>query len=149
MIYVGYPGIGKTSTAKTESIIDLESSNFMIDGERDKNWAIVYAKIAIDLDKQGYNVFVSSHKDVREALKSLKVKFYCIFPCLELKSEWIYRLTDRFLYDNSEKNEKSLIRCITSYYEDISDLMQEENQIIIEKSQYNSYKLKELCQNIK
>ena len=144
MIYIGYPGIGKSSM---KEVIDLESSNFMINGERDKNWAMTYAKIAIDLDKQGYNVFLSSHKEVREALKSLKAKFYCVFPCLELKSEWIYRLTDRFLNDNSEKNKKSLIRCITSYYEDISDLMQEENTIIIEKSQYDSYKLKELCQH--
>ena len=67
MIIIGFPGIGKSSVTRaydgdtnTTSYIDLESSNFV----KDDNWVEEYCNLAIDLDLQGYNVFVSSHKEV-------------------------------------------------------------------------------------
>lgn len=71
MIIIGFPGIGKSSVThaydgdiNTTGYIDLESSNFV----KDENWVKEYCDLAIDLELQGYNVFVSSHKKVREYL---------------------------------------------------------------------------------
>ena len=63
MIYSGYQGIGKSTLCKNDRrFIDLESSNFFIDGKRDENWYKVYANIAKDLSDSGFNVFIASHK---------------------------------------------------------------------------------------
>ena len=68
-VVVGYQGIGKSTLAfHNNRVIDLESSNFFVDGERPANWHIIYCKIARALCKQGYIVCVSSHKEVREEL---------------------------------------------------------------------------------
>lgn len=70
MIIIGYPGIGKSTLAgKDHKFIDLESSNFKIEDERSEDWYKVYCKVAEDLSRQGYIVFVSSHLAVREALR--------------------------------------------------------------------------------
>ena len=70
MVIVGYQGIGKSTLAKNRNgFIDLESSNFFVNGERSPDWYIPYCEIALDLSKQGYDVFVSSHKVVRDELK--------------------------------------------------------------------------------
>ena len=42
MIVVGYQGIGKSSIGGKHNCIDLESSNFYIDGKRDNDWYKIY-----------------------------------------------------------------------------------------------------------
>jgi MoxR-like ATPase len=71
MIIIGYPGIGKTTLCKHwHKYVDLDSSAFRYnDGTRDKRWAEIYCKVAIDLHNQGYVVFLSSHYEVRDILK--------------------------------------------------------------------------------
>ena len=69
MIIIGYQGIGKSSVSGADSgCIDLESSNFWNEGVRADDWYIYYCNIALDLSKQGFTVFTSSHKEVREYL---------------------------------------------------------------------------------
>ena len=52
MIIIGYQCIGKSSLSRVENgCIDLESSNFFLDGIRDENWYKIYAKIAVNLSK--------------------------------------------------------------------------------------------------
>ena len=69
MIIIGYQGIGKSTLANCNlNYVDLESSNFYIDGKRADDWYKPYCKIAEHLSQQGYYVFVSSHKVVRDEL---------------------------------------------------------------------------------
>lgn len=93
MIIIGFPGIGKSSVTRaydgdinTTGYIDLESSNFV----KDENWVKEYCDLAIDLELQGYNVFVSSHKKVREYLAEKQDIFPDImevFPSKEMRTE--------------------------------------------------------------
>lgn len=54
-IVVGYQGVGKSTLAyHNRSVIDLESSNFFVDGKRDEKWYIPYCNIARSLARQGY-----------------------------------------------------------------------------------------------
>lgn len=112
MIIIGYQGIGKSSVSGIENgCIDLESSNFWNDGKRHDDWYIYYCNIAVDLSKQGFTVFVSSHKEVRDYLLKFtdETMIVCVFPETYLKDEWIQRLQTRFDNDPSEKNFKALM----------------------------------------
>ena len=81
MIIVGYQGIGKSSLAGVGNCIDLESSNFWINGKRDPEWYKPYCKIADHLSKQGYTVFTSSHEVVRrELMFCTDEPVYVVFP---------------------------------------------------------------------
>ena len=71
LIIIGYQGIGKSTAAKhIPNSIDLESSLFKIDNKRHEDWYMVYAKIAVNLARQGYIVFTSSHKKVVKEIES-------------------------------------------------------------------------------
>lgn len=114
MIIVGFPGIGKSSVTRaydgdtnTTGYIDLESSNFV----KDDNWVKEYCDLAIDLELQGYKVFVSSHKKVREYLAERQGVFQDIvevFPSKELRIEWLNRLESRYMKCKTAKNERAL-----------------------------------------
>ena len=114
MIIIGFPGIGKSSVTRaydgdtnTTGYIDLESSNFV----KDDNWVKEYCDLAIDLDLQGYNVFVSSHKAVREYLAEKQDVFPDImevFPSKEMCTEWLNRLELRYMKCKTTKNERAL-----------------------------------------
>lgn len=114
MIIIGFPGIGKSSVThaydgdtNTTGYIDLESSNFV----KDENWVKEYCGAAIDLDLQGYNVFVSSHKAVRECLaegQDLFPDIIEVFPSKELRTDWLNRLESRYMKCKTAKNERAL-----------------------------------------
>lgn len=125
MIIIGYQGIGKSSVAGADTgCIDLESSNFWVDGMRPRDWYKYYCEIAFDLSRQGYVVFTSSHKDVRNYfLEHLeKDRVIAIFPKKELKSQWIQKLQDRFDTDVCEKNYKALMNAKDKFEENIEDM---------------------------
>ena len=114
MIIIGFPGIGKSSVTRaydgetnTTGYIDLESSNFI----KDRHWIVEYCDLAIDLELQGYNVFVSSHKGVREYLAERQVAIPDIievFPVKDLRPVWIERLRRRYEHCPTLKNENAL-----------------------------------------
>ena len=139
MIYVGYQGIGKSTLAKDEpEIIDLESSNFVIDGKKIENWEVIYCNIAKHLSNQGKTVFVSCHNEVRDYLKKHNIEYYCIFPDIKLKADWLNKLRERFNRTQSDKDWKALNRSIKYYDGDISELMNyEDNKIIIDNIAYD------------
>ena len=123
MIIIGYPGIGKSTLAgKDHKYIDLESSNFRINGERSDNWYKPYCKVAEDLSKQGYIVFVSCHSVVREALRGSGEDVAVAFPAGSLEKEWIAKLRDRYEETNSYKDRMAYERARDHFYEDIVDL---------------------------
>jgi tRNA uridine 5-carbamoylmethylation protein Kti12 len=139
MIYVGYPGIGKSTLAKTlPNCIDLESNNFWVDGKRIDDWYKVYANIAKHLSDQGKIVFVSSHKLVREYMNEVGIEFTVILPNFIMKNEWVKKLMERYEAEPTEKNQRALDRAMISYEDDIMDLMAEKNnKIIIKNINYN------------
>ena len=131
-IVVGYQGIGKSTLAfHNNRVIDLESSNFFVDGERPANWYIIYCKIARALCKQGYVVCVSSHKEVREELaRNPASKQVIVYPIRALKEAWIAKLRYRFNETQSMKDFKALKNAEDCFDKNIIDL---ENQEGFEK----------------
>ena len=125
MIIIGYPGIGKSTLAnKKNGYIDLESNNFSHNDIRPDNWYIYYCKIADYLSKQGYNVFVSSHKEVRKCLKDCTSEILiCIYPSILLADKWIEKLKQRYEQSHLEKDYKAWKNAEDRYHENISELM--------------------------
>lgn len=111
MIIIGYPGVGKTSLAgRYRQYIDLESSHFNdAFGTKPDGWFIPYCKVAEDLSKQGYRVFVSCHKEVQEYLHDCSNEYVIVlYPAIELKEQWLDRVKGRFENDPSMKNKKAM-----------------------------------------
>ena len=145
MIFVGYQGIGKTTLSNVENgFIDLESSKFFVDGERQENWYKIYAELAISLSAQGYNVFTSSHQILRDYLNELKIKFVTISPDISLKDYWVERLEKRYKGDPIDKNYKAYMNCKLMFDDGIKQLQSEKRAIIIKSK---DYVLKDLIDN--
>lgn len=124
MIIIGYQGIGKSTLAKdtNNKFIDLESSNFFVDGKRSKNWYKIYCSIANHLSQQGFIVFTSSHKEVREELKKYDEKVFVCAPNIPLKDKWIQKLADRYHETNLDKDYKALMNAEDRYEDNIREL---------------------------
>jgi SRSO17 transposase len=137
MIYVGYQGIGKSSIAGKNNCIDLESGNFWVNDTRNENWYKEYVNIAQHLSNQGYKVFMSSHKIVREELNNRGINFIVICPSLTLKEQWVKRLQERFDRTRSTKDFKALKNAEEMYEENIKDLTSEKNTIVITTIDYD------------
>lgn len=138
MIIIGYQGIGKSTLAKNKKyrVVDLESSNFFVNGEKDENWYIVYCQIAKHLSDQGYTVFVSSHKEVRDELLKYKesTKIYICAPAPKLKHEWVIKLQKRYNQTGLDKDKKAYLNAFTSYLTNIEDILKSDFEIILIES---------------
>ena len=152
MIIIGYQGIGKSTLSKKDDIyIDLESSNFWYDHgnnklERDNLWYLPYCNVAEDLSKQGYIVFVSSHKEVRDRLKQSKEKVIAIVPSIKLKDEWIDKLNYRYVMSGLDKDYKALMNAKQRYINNINEI-KEDIPFYIELTTM-SYDLNKVIKNI-
>lgn len=123
MIIIGYQGIGKSTLAQCNlNYIDLESSNFWIDGKRSDDWYKPYCKIAEHLSQQGYYVFVSSHECVRKTLKNSNEQVVCCVPAVSLKEQWIERLKKRYESDQNNKNYKAYMNTVDRYEDNIMEI---------------------------
>ena len=121
MIIIGYPGIGKSTLSTTkEQYVDMESSRFIFNGVRPVRWAYFYARMAEDISRQGYRVFVSMHKEVVENLKFNDEKVVIVCPALELKEQWIEKLKTRWELEPSHKNYAAWQRAVKYYDMDIN-----------------------------
>lgn len=126
MIIVGYQGIGKSTLAKNgNGFIDLESSNFFINGVRQNDWYIPYCNIAMNLSEQGYTVFVSSHECVRNYLSfhADQARLVIVCPSLRLKDQWIEKLEKRYQDTGLVKDYKAMMNAKDRYEENIKELM--------------------------
>ena len=126
MIIMGFPGIGKSTFARSENgsnYIDLESSCF---DKNNTNWYKDYCRVAIDLCKQGYDVFVSTHNSVFNYLvynaNSIEGGLGVIYPAAELKDKWIKRLEDRYKSTKKEKDLRVLTYMKNNYDEAVNHL---------------------------
>lgn len=125
MIIIGYPGIGKSTLAgRYKEYIDLESSHFNdVLGEKRSNWYIPYCRVAEDLSRQGYRVFVSCHKEVQEYFNKSTEYVMVIYPAVELKEQWLDKVKKRFENEPSIKNAKALESVKTHYNTHIKSLI--------------------------
>lgn len=136
-IVIGYQGIGKSTLSfHNNRVIDLESSNFFVDGVRPKYWYIMYYNIAKSLYKQGYVVCLSSHKEVRDWFTLNPVgNQVIVYPSHTLKEQWIKKLRNRFEQTQSMKDFKAFRNADDCFDENITDL---ENQPGFEKICFDS-----------
>lgn len=147
-VVVGYQGIGKSTLAfHNIQVIDLESSNFFVDGVRQGDWFKAYCNIARDLCRQGYIVCISSHKEIREELaKKPAANQVIVFPALSLKDDWIKKLRYRYEQCDSSKNFKALRNAEKNYEQNIMDLMTQDGfeHIAIQDMNYDLANLLQL-----
>ena len=156
VIISGYQGIGKSTLVnerlRVENMfIDLESSNFFIEdsnGEkvREENWYKAYGNIALSLAEQGFIVFISSHKVVRDYVEKQakgKAKLLLIYPNEELQEPWIQKLFHRSITTGLEKDYKAYMGAKTFYLDNIKNLREQEcwNKIEIDKMDYDLYSM--------
>jgi hypothetical protein len=129
MIIIGYQGIGKSTAAKDDlRYIDLESTNFRVGpkGEKDEHWHAAYANIALDLSRQGYRVFVSSHAPVRQWLgehQRVDDFIFICYPSISIKEGWIERLQRRFDQTKLRKDELALLNAKDRYVDNIREMI--------------------------
>jgi len=124
MIVVGYQGIGKSTLAKKKSgYIDLESGCFWHNEDRIDDWYVYYCQIAEHLSSQGNVVFVSSHKVVRNYLKSSNERTICVYPSILLSEEWKKKLHDRYESTKLAKDYKAWMNAEEMFHVNISELM--------------------------
>ena len=129
MIYIGYPCVGKTTLAKEKNnFIDLESSYFSPFSSAAPANYLTYCNLAMDLNNQNFNVFVSSHRQVTDYLiNSYKHigqanELCVIYPAEDLYEDWSRKAFERYLKDKSNKNKRALDRILEHYAEDIDYL---------------------------
>ena len=137
-VIIGYQGIGKSTVSKESlSFIDLESSNFRIDGKRADDWYKPYGNIALDLSRQGYGVFTASHAPLREWLgtqnKTGETIFVC-YPATWMKDFWIDKLQKRYDSTHLPKDYAALMNAKDRYVDNI-------NEIIADADKYWFYKI--------
>lgn len=64
-------------------------------------------------------IFVSSHKTVRDALKEAGIPYTLIFPCKDMKDEWMHRFKER-------GNDEAFIKFQDEHWDEfIDDMMNE------------------------
>lgn len=144
MIIVGYQGIGKSTCAKKHrGFIDLESSNFWIPQNgtvaRDKEWYKPYCNIAMDIDRQNYVVFVSSHEPVRKYLMEHTSNALAIVPSEDLKDEWIDKLYQRYRQSGLEKDFKAFANANDSFIENIREIKADMPYIELKSMDYSLF----------
>lgn len=131
MIIIGYQGIGKSTAAKGDLYyIDLESTNFRVgpNGEKDEHWYAAYANVALDLSRQGYRVFTSSHAAVRQWLgehQRVNDFIFICYPSIDLRDKWIERLQKRFETSKLKKDELALLNAKDRYIDNIHEMMED------------------------
>lgn len=142
-IISAFPGIGKTILVQTnKDYVDLESSDYKwldIDKtlpiEKRKGTAKTispdfpnnYIKKINELTGMGFNVLISSHKEVREALQAQGVKYIVVLPSLDMKEEMI----NRYLGRGNQENFVNLLKA--NYEKFVEDLAMDPNEKIVLK----------------
>lgn len=140
MIIIGYPGIGKSTLAgRYEEYIDLESSNWNNpDNTKPDNWWWSYGKVAEDLSRQGYRVFVSCHPQVQKYFEESNEYVMVCYPSLHMKDDWTLKLAQRYEQDHSAKNMAALTNVDLFYDKQIKALDESifKHKLVLEDMNY-------------
>ena len=112
LVVSAYPASGKTHSYKNYKgtnpcgddliILDSDSSKFswiykngVKTNKRNPNFIEDYIKHIKDNIGKVDIIFVSSHKEVRQALRDNNIKYFMIYPMLDMKDEIIKRMIKR------------------------------------------------------
>ena len=103
MLVAAFPGTGKSHYCNVD--VDYMPQGFATDSDSSKfdkaNFPANYIEHIKQKISEGYaRVFISSHKDVRNALVENGLPFVLIYPAKELKDEYLERYKQR---GNNEK----------------------------------------------
>lgn len=119
-IVAGFPGIGKSYLFKNgyrfNSLLDSDSSKFSWINEngvkkRNPNFVSDYlSHIRAAVQSHDF-VFVSTHKEVLEALHKAGLSFVVVFPSRKLKSAYLERYQSR-------GNDESFLKLMSDKFED-------------------------------
>lgn len=142
MIYIGYPCISKTIlTNYADNIIELDFSYFMT--ETSSSILVInanaestnynkyenYCKLAIDLNNQGFNVFINFSKQIIQYLSDYYKEqgrsiynFCLVYPAEDLYADWSKKALEKYLSYGTNKNKKELNNILENYKRDTSDL---------------------------
>lgn len=98
LLVAGFPGTGKTHYTNTES--GYMPQGFATDSDSSKFDKSDFPKNYIEHIKEkiseGYaRIFISSHKEVRDALVANGLEFTLVYPKKELKEEYLNRYKER------------------------------------------------------
>jgi len=111
MIISAFPATGKTFYQKNSklNVLDSDSSSFLWIKPKVRNPDFPDNYIEhIQENKKKYDVIlVSTHQEVRDALKKNGIAFTLVFPDIELKSEYLKRMKKRGSDEAFIKNMKS------------------------------------------
>jgi hypothetical protein len=121
-IISAFPGVGKTTYHKNnpDTTLDSDSSGFswVIDGHGNKTRNPSFPQNYINHIKENIGkykyIFVSSHKEVRDALLDNCIFFYLVYPVNSRKDEFIQRYKDR-------GNDENFIKLIKTNWENWMD----------------------------
>jgi hypothetical protein len=118
-IVSAFPGVGKTTYHKKnpDTTLDSDSSGFswIIDEHGNKTRNPYFPQNYINHIKENIGkykyIFVSSHKEVRDALLDNCLYFYLVYPDDNRKEEFIQRYRDR-------GNDENFIKLVDSNWDD-------------------------------
>lgn len=157
MVICGFPGIGKTFTVQNWiysniKIYDSDSSNFSwIDKNdhskgRNPDFPANYIDYIKSIDNENSVVLTSSHKEVRDALKTAGIDYYVVYPNLESfgKDFYLNRIRRRENGINSDSFVSLIAENCENWIRDIEETTNKENIIAINKN----VKLEEVILNI-
>lgn len=130
MIFIGFPGIGKSTICnKLPDAIDLESSICRYNnGIRPDNWEEIYCKYAIYLSEQGFKIFVSSHYKVQQILvekakTDSNIRIYGIAPNINLYEDWCEKLRKRYEDSGLSKDKRAYEHCKVWFEDSIKNMI--------------------------
>ena len=112
LVVSAYPASGKTYLCKNYKGVNLYGDDLVILDSDSSKFSWIY-KDGIKTDKRNPSfiedymnhikenigkadiIFVSSHKEVRQALRDNNVKYFMVYPMLDMKDEIIKRMKER------------------------------------------------------
>lgn len=157
MVIAAFPGTGKSYCTKNEvdkfnGVLDSDSSNYSwikdSEGnnttERNPDFPNNYIKHIKDNIGKVEVIFVSSHKEVREALEREGIEYVLVYPNVFQKDDYIKR------YKNRGSSDKFIRLLETNWEEWINECRTEEYPIKIELPYFSvKYLNKEVIELIK
>lgn len=136
MLISAFPGTGKTYLCKTLkdqglNVFDSDSSSF-----KGPNRFVEYIDHVLEIigTKAPQAIFISSHAETRELLTKHGLRYYLVYPALDLKDEYIQRYIDR-------ESPQPFIDLMRSQFEAfVSDCVQQQgcHHIVLHSGQYLS-----------
>jgi len=141
LVISGFPGIGESTLFENSGVCsysDSDSTNFSWKDsskqQRNPEWPKNYIDHIRSSTSKNDALFVSTHKETRDALKSSGVPFVLVYPSLEMKEEYIQRYIDR-------GSDEKFIELLRNNYESwVTELMTQEGckHVVLKPGQYLS-----------